>query len=70
MLIFCPPGASFSCMVPVDDLKADEQAFLQSVRASKRRMEDWPDWKKQAAAATRVSETPRATGPANHAKGK
>ena len=47
-------------MASADDLKADELAFLASVKASRERMEDWPDWKKEAAAATRVSETPQA----------
>lgn len=57
-----------------DDLKADEEAFIASVRASKQRMAGWPDWKRQAAAATRVSETPRtgwgrrAPPPADEAK--
>lgn len=44
------------------DRKADELAFRRGVEASRERMERWPDWKRQAAAAMRVSE-PKAPDP-------
>lgn len=43
-------------MTTPDERKAEEQAFCQGVEASRQRMEHWPEWKRQAAAAMRVSE--------------